>query len=161
MTASARMKQMIDDILKYSAASDNRITETIDLNDVMTSVLELYHDTIAETNAVITIDALPVINGIPIQFRQLFDNLIGNSFKYRAPGRPLKVSVTSEQIVAPVNGMPAQGDRKRFWKLSFADNGIGFDMNEADKIFDLFHRLPNSIQSSGSGIGLTLCKKLP
>jgi PAS domain S-box-containing protein len=160
MTASARMKQMIDDILIYSAASDARIIETIDLNDVMTSVLELYHDTITDANAIITVDTLPVIKGIPVQFRQLFDNLIGNSFKYRDASRPLHLSVTSEKILAPVNGMPADGDRKKFWKLSFSDNGIGFDMNEADKIFDLFHRLPNSVQSSGSGIGLTLCKKI-
>jgi light-regulated signal transduction histidine kinase (bacteriophytochrome) len=161
ISAASRMYGLIDDLLAYSATSpEGSKYEETDLNKVLDDVISSHQDTIRETNSIIKADTLPLILGIPVQFCQLFENLIGNSLKYRHRDRPLRIDITAEKVLRSfVRQVPADPDGL-LWKISFADNGIGFDPLHADKIFDLFHRLPNETPYPGSGIGLAICHKV-
>jgi hypothetical protein len=83
-------------------------------------------------------------------------NLLGNSIKYRSSGRPLKISITTSVSHGPVHtaGQP------QFYKVSVTDNGIGFQPEQAGKIFEIFQRLHRRDQYPGTGIGLAICRKV-
>jgi len=140
--ASHRMSKLIKDVLEYSRLSraDQSITN-VDLNVVVKDVLHEFELVIAEKKAAIEVGALPIVRGLGPQFLQLFRNLIGNALKF------------SQQ--APEICVRAQGHH-----IIVKDNGIGFPQEFAGKIFDIFQRLNSQDVYSGSGIGLSLCKKI-
>jgi signal transduction histidine kinase len=94
--------------------------------------------------------SLPTIVADTGQLEQLFQNLFDNALKYSRPGIPLEVRVSA----APVSGEPG------VWEFTFSDNGIGFDMVYADRIFEIFQRLHHSDEYEGTGIGLAICKRI-
>lgn len=155
-----RMQKFITDLLLYSRASKaDKTFEVADLNDIFeNSKRELSHR-IEEKNVIInTASDLPSLNIIPFQIQQLFSNLLSNSIKYsKADVRPV-IDITTE-VVEGKNIAHHSGDTDaRFYKITFMDNGIGFDQEYADKIFTLFYRLHNNKEYTGTGIGLAICK---
>ena len=161
VSSSERMQSLIDDLLKFSqTTSPGEAEERVDLSDLLTEAMNVLAHQIEETGARITYAALPAIKAVPFQFQQLFINLLNNAIKYRKPGVPPEIWVGSvitssqelhsEQAVIPGN----------YLKLSFADNGIGFDPQFSSRLFDLFARLHNKEKYSGTGIGLAICKKI-
>jgi len=116
---------------------------------------------IKEKKAVIHFDKLPVIEGIPLQINQLFNNLIGNALKFSKNGIEPVINISSEMASDEeimnhktlIHGIP-------YCKISIKDNGIGFEQQFADQIFLIFHRLHGRSEYSGTGIGLALCKKI-
>lgn len=150
--ASNRMQVLIEDVLLLSKLSDTGVSyEQVDLNDVIDRILDDYEVSINEKNAVITRDKLPVIEAIPGQMRQLFQNLISNALKFNDTGRP-------EINISVVPGEPVGRDDE-YICIRVEDNGIGFQMEYKEKIFGIFQRL-HTQQYSGSGIGLAICKKI-
>ncbi len=101
---------------------------------------------IEENNAQVNFNSLPVIMSEPSQMNHLFQNLIGNAIKFHGEDPPV-VNISAE-------------DKNDHWLFSVMDNGIGFDMEFADRIFTIFQRLNNREQFSGTGIGLSICKKI-
>ncbi len=154
-----RMQKFITDLLAYSRASKAEKTfEVADLNEILeNSKRELSHR-IEEKNAIINSSELPVIRVIPFQMQQLFSNLISNSIKYSKPD----VNPIIDVSIGTIQGKDVPGNTRdgecRFYKISFSDNGIGFDPQYSEKIFTLFYRLHSNKEYSGTGIGLAICK---
>ncbi len=145
--SSDRMKVLIKDLLDYSRIGAKEDLESVDCNQIMQDVIADLDKAISEAQAEIEIQKLPVIKGYPTEIQQLFQNLVINAIKFRAPGRQPHVIVG----VTTVNG---------YWQFSFADNGIGIDKAHNDRIFVIFQRLHTRSEYQGSGIGLSHCKKI-
>ena len=110
-------------------------------------------DLIEEKSAIIESVSLPEMKIVPVQFQQLFLNIIGNALKYSKEGVAPHVKITSRRI--SVNAKKRAG-----WEISFSDNGIGFEQQFEPKIFQLFQRLHGKSEYAGTGIGLAICKKI-
>jgi light-regulated signal transduction histidine kinase (bacteriophytochrome) len=158
--AVARMKGLIEDLLSYSKASSvSQKQEAVDLNDLVKDVIAANREAMENYNAVIEMDTLPVVQVVPFQFSQLFDNLLNNSLKYRHPDRAPHIKISSEKL-SSVAAPASEHKNSCFYKISFEDNGIGFDPAYGVKIFDLFQRLHTQADYTGSGVGLAICKKI-
>ncbi|MGG7661603.1 PAS domain-containing sensor histidine kinase [Dyadobacter sp. BHUBP1] len=159
--SSTRMQQLIVDLLAFSRANvAEKHLESADLNQVLQNVKDQLGDLIQAENAVITSDALPVREVIVYQFEQLFMNLIANALKFIGPGRTPVIEIRSGEV--PGAAIPLAGaDAGRLYQyISFADNGIGFDPQYKDRIFQVFQRLHSRSAYEGTGIGLAICKKI-
>lgn len=167
--AAGRMQGLIEDLLAFTrVAQPVESFEPVDLGMIVAEAWEFYGETIERIQAVLEMDELPCITGIPFQLRQLFLNLLGNSIKYRSPERPLHIRITSS-ITTETPETAADSDAQhaaetpaptQFYKISIADNGIGFDPEQAGKIFGMFQRLHRRDQYPGTGIGLAICRKV-
>ena len=157
-SAAERMSDLIKDILSYSQISQAELLFTkVDLNEVIESVRQDYELLLEERNAVFTAEKLPVIKGIPIQLRQLFANLISNSIKF-SDKDPL-ITVSAEKMhTGDYTKIPGLKPRTDYLQIKFADNGIGFEAEYAERVFELFNRL--NAEKTGTGIGLAICKKI-
>ena len=145
--ASDRMRKLVQDLLDYSRLGKQRILEAIDCNEVVQNVLSDLTMASQESQAVVDVDPLPVISGYPTEIKQLFQNLLSNSLKFRKPGEPpvIKVSVAAKED---------------HWLFSVTDNGIGIDEKYWTRIFVIFQRLHTKTEYAGTGIGLAHCKKI-
>ena len=117
---------------------------------------------IREKNATIEVDKLPIVKGHRRQLQQLFQNLISNSLKYSKPGTVPYIQIKSKEIVggdAPVSISPEDASQK-FYLIEVCDNGIGFDQTDAERIFNVFTRLHGNKEYPGTGIGLSIAKKV-
>ena len=143
-----RMQDLLRDLLAYTQVTGGgqEAVEPVDLNLVFQQTLENCKAAIEESHASITSDPLPVVPGHNPHFMQLFQNLIGNALKYRSE-RPPRIHVSAVK----------EGG---IWRLSVADNGIGFDPRYSERIFRLFKRLHGRQDYSGNGIGLALCARI-
>lgn len=159
--AAGRMRLLIDDLLQYSRTNKKeKIFEPTDLNAVLEASKEDLTDAIEASKAKIIAKKLPVIRAIPFQIQQLFTNLIGNSIKYKSESRLLVININYAKITAKKEERLRKSRHKYYHKLEFTDNGIGFENSYAEKIFVLFHRLHGKNEYSGTGIGLSICKKI-
>ena len=155
--ASQRMSALIDDLLSFSrVTTKQRPFVRVDLNKVMHSVMDDLDYAIEETKAQVHMDPLPVIDADESQIAQVFMNLIVNSLKFHQPeARPI-VTITCEVNVIS----PLVDDNRAWCCLRFADQGIGFEEQYAERVFSLFQRLHGRDEYSGTGIGLALCRKI-
>ena len=151
--SATRMQTLINDLLNFSKTNntDEGITVT-DLNEVLNDVLRELQDRTPAVHA----DTLPALKAIPFQIRQLFTNLITNSIKFARQETPLTVTIRSEMANAPGQS----NEDKLYHRISFSDNGIGFEPVYKDKIFEVFQRLHSREQYDGTGIGLSICKRI-
>lgn len=142
-----RMKRLILDLLEYSRVNSSVIAkEDVDVNEVINDLRLTYKNLLLETNGTINSEKLPLVKGNKTQILQLFQNLIGNAFKYRSE-KP------------PVIDISCKEDNSSY-RFSVSDNGIGIDPKFFQKIFIIFQRLHQREQYSGTGIGLAICKKI-
>jgi light-regulated signal transduction histidine kinase (bacteriophytochrome) len=142
-----RMQQLIQDLLAYSRVSTRtQAFVSIDGNAVLRQAVNNLQVAIAESNATITHDPLPQVNGDKTQWLQLFQNLIANAIKFRRE-EPPQVHIMAES-------------KDREWLFSVRDNGIGIKPQYLDRIFEIFKRLHTRREFPGTGIGLAMCKKI-
>lgn len=142
-----RAQMLIADLLDYArAARDPFERAWVDCGAQFEETLELLAETIAERGATVTAGELPTIEAHPVQFRQLMQNLIANALKFGAE-EPLEVRVEAHR--------EAGG-----WHFTVADNGIGIDPAQAERVFELFRRLNPRDMQAGTGMGLSICKKI-
>ncbi|MCB4791522.1 MAG: HAMP domain-containing protein [Elusimicrobia bacterium] len=147
VNGAKRMQKLINDLLAYSRIGRGEKTYVeIDTESVLERVLEIMAKTIQESKAVITHDKLPVVFGNESNFIQLFQNLIGNAIKFRGEDSP--------QIHVAAKKEPGE------WLFSVKDNGIGIEPQYKDRIFLIFQRLHGRDKYPGTGIGLSICKKI-
>jgi PAS domain S-box-containing protein len=161
VTSANRMQKLIDDLLSFSRTQTYESTVVkVDLNTVLSEVKNVYAEAIHEKRLSIEADDMPTVKGISFQLQQLFENIISNSIKYRKKGKKAEVIITCEKM--NMNEFPFFNvkDVENFYKISFKDNGIGFDQKYADKIFEIFQRLHGKNEYSGTGIGLSICKRI-
>jgi signal transduction histidine kinase len=147
ISGSRRMKNLINDLLEYSRINRAESkTETVNCNVVLKEVLQNLHDSITESHAKIEIDELPVIQANRLQMVQLFQNLIGNSVKFRS-NRDLVIRIKVKKV-------------QKYYLFSVEDNGIGIKKEYSTKIFEIFQRLHSMQHYPGTGIGLAICLKI-
>ncbi|SFN73974.1 PAS domain S-box-containing protein [Bizionia echini] len=159
--AAQRMQNLIKNLLAYSRIDSSKTDlETIDLNDVLSKVQEDLINMIKDTQAEIISDQLPEIQGIFFQMEQLFANLIANALKYRNKTKSPKITI--QAVTVGASEVPGNINliSKSYYKITFKDNGIGFDTKYSEKIFEVFQRLHQKTEYTGTGIGLAICKKI-
>ncbi|WP_373330726.1 sensor histidine kinase [Salmonirosea aquatica] len=162
LNATRRMQDMINNLLEFSrvARSKEGFVAT-DLNTIISGTLSDLEIAIQNKDAVIAIDALPTrVEVIPTQMSQLFNNLLSNSLKFTQEERKPEITIKSDRLSKSDQlnyGLPAQGD---YVRITFSDNGIGFENNDSSRIFTLFQRLRGRSEFEGAGIGLAVCKKV-
>jgi PAS domain S-box-containing protein len=146
--AATRMKELINDLLSYSQLQKQVVHfEDVKLNDVIKEVIRDLDLVVKEKAAKIEIADIPAIRGNTLRLRQLFNNLISNSLKYSKEGVPPHI-----QVNCNVDGPDLI--------INLTDNGIGFEEKHKEKIFGLFERLHTRDQFPGTGIGLSICRKI-
>ena len=154
--AVVRMRQLINDLLDFSRVTTNaRPFQSTDLNTVVAGVVSDLQVAIEESDAEVLVDDLPTIDADAMQMRQLFQNLIGNAIKFAK--RDLRPEIRVKAVIEPAEVPEAQSD---ICRLTFADNGIGFDNKYKDQIFTIFQRLHGRGEYDGTGIGLATCRKI-
>ena len=152
------MQQLIDSLLVFSKVSESSDLEfsPVDLNTVLANIEDIYSEHIIEKNAVITKSNLPIILGVPEQVAQVFNNLISNSLKFARHGEQPNIHVSAKkERNTIINNVSVD-----YWKIDITDNGIGFESEYEQKIFDIFQRLHSKTEYDGTGIGLSICKKI-
>jgi signal transduction histidine kinase len=153
VNAARRMQNLIDALLEYSCVSTKQEPyRKVDLAVVVGEVLEDLSARIIETQGQIDVGELPVIEAIPTQMRQLFQNLISNALKYHRPGVAPAI-----QVRDTLRGAGGDGE---MCAVEVSDNGIGFDEQFLTKIFTPFQRLHGKGEYEGTGIGLAICRKI-
>lgn len=161
ISSSQRMQALIKDLLLYTQTSTiYESIEDVDLNYLITDVKNSLQHLVEETGAKISFTNLPVIQVVPFQFMQVFTNLIGNGIKYRKQGIPPEIRIDSCFVQQEERMNESALMSGNYFKISIADNGIGFDPTQVEKIFDLFTRLHDKKSYPGTGIGLAICKKI-
>lgn len=148
--STERSQELIGDLLSYSRIGSKVMEKKqVDLNEIVKNVQVDLFAKIKERNAKLVVgnNSLPTINGLETELRLLFQNLIGNAIKFGKPDVPPVVTITSHKSE---NG----------WQFSIADNGIGFDSKDAEKVFVIFKQLNSRTEYAGTGIGLAQCKRI-
>jgi PAS domain S-box-containing protein len=159
--AAKRMQNLIEDLLTYSRTSTvERKYENTNLNKIIEEVKADLKEEIQQKKASIATTGTCEINALPYQFYQLFQNLIANSLKYSNPDRSPLIKIKSEIIASKeVKGVNLSHGEK-YCHIQIADNGLGFDQEYSEKIFELFRRLYGRTEYEGTGIGLAIVKKV-
>lgn len=169
-----RMQRLIGDVLKFATVGSAIEFEQVDLNKIIDGILSEMEVTIANTNAKITVDQIPVVEANTTEMEQLFQNLISNALKFSKKDIVPVISITAELIdknnleadhrFASHFEFPASKKEKngpeKFCRIYIRDNGIGFNEIYRERIFNAFQRLHAKHAYEGTGIGLAVCQKI-
>ncbi|MFN7098999.1 MAG: CHASE3 domain-containing protein [Flavobacterium sp.] len=159
--SAKRMRMLIEDLLQFSRTNKaEKVFEQADLNELLDHVKQELVQVIDDKKGTIESENLPNLNVIPFQIQQLFTNLINNSLKYSKEDTPPIITIKSKLVNTADEELLPQNSVLQYHKISFTDNGIGFEQEYAKKIFILFNRLHNKNEYDGTGIGLAICKKI-
>ncbi|HEY9757382.1 MAG TPA: ATP-binding protein [Oculatellaceae cyanobacterium] len=146
--AVKRMRTLISDLLTYSRLQTKEpVLRTVDCNKILKECVETLDAAIRDRDARVTFNQLPTLKGDSARLAQLFQNLVGNALKFSARDKPPEVTIAAER-------QPSR------WLFSVKDNGIGLDMQYAERVFIAFQRLTSHQSTEGTGIGLAICKKI-
>ena len=144
---ATRMQKLIDDLLEFSRVTTHaQEFKPTDLESIFTQIQSNLEVSIKENNALISHDPLPTVMADKTQIAQVFQNLISNALKFRGKSQP-EIKISAEK-------------RKNDWLFGVKDNGIGIDPKHSDRIFEVFKRLNKKRDYPGTGIGLSICKKI-
>ncbi len=159
--SATRMRLLIDDLLQFSKTNkpDKEFVLT-NLNELLEDAKQDVAETILEKKATITSDVLPTMSVIPFQVHQLFLNLLSNSLKYSKKDVAPVIKIAYSKINSKDDKNLMNESKNNYHKITFSDNGIGFEQQYAYKIFELFNRLHNKHDYSGTGVGLSICIKI-
>jgi len=144
---ATRMQGLINALLSYSRVdTQGKAFEPTDCEKVLDGTLASLKNAIEDSGAQVSRSALPTVKADAVQLGQVFQNLIANAIKFHNHSAPV-VRISAEQKGAA-------------WVFTFADNGIGFDPQHAERVFVMFQRLHGREEYPGTGIGLAVCKKI-
>ena len=142
-----RMHQLVNDLLRFSRVGRaDTSRQRVDCGQLVETATVDLHEAIVAAGATVTHDRLPTVMGVPTELGQLFTNLVGNAVKFGGD-EPVHVHVSAARDGS-------------MWQFSVADNGIGIDPAQAERIFEVFKRLHQRGRYPGTGIGLAICKKV-
>jgi signal transduction histidine kinase len=162
IASSKRMQNLIINLLEFSrhTVSSNVFRKT-PLTDLVKNALTELEVEIEKSNAKINYNDLPVVSAVPGLMQQLFYNLFSNAIKFRKPSRDLVIDVRAEKMnTNDLSNFIKYTNHRSFYKITVQDNGIGFDDKYAEDIFRVFKRLHNYQDYEGTGVGLSICKKI-
>lgn len=162
--AAERMKALIEDLLTYSKISaQHHIAEPVNMDEVIAGVLTDLDSCIKEKKALIHIDPIQPMVGDPRQLRQAFQNLLSNALKFTKKDTQPEIHISSDIISASEATelmIHTEQSRKQYQRIVIRDNGIGFDQQYGQRIFQLFQRLHGRMDYPGTGIGLSIVQKV-
>lgn len=151
--ASTRMQKIIEDFLIfYHSMSSTDESEKIQLNEVVNTATEMLSDAIAVRKVLISVDPLPQITGRRFRLKEMFRHLISNAIKFGKSDVPVQIGISATEHIDSYGN--------KYVVISISDNGIGFEQKYSERIFELFQKLHSQDEYPGSGIGLSLCKKI-
>ncbi|GAB4015898.1 hypothetical protein GCM10028808_42620 [Spirosoma migulaei] len=166
-SAAARMQVLIKDVLAYSrVATIQETLSSVNLGQIVNDVLTDLETPIFDKQALITVDKLPIVQGDAAQLRQLFQNLLSNALKFSKISTTSSVptiTITNRRVhgrIMSKMAIPAIDADRLFHLITVTDNGIGFDPNQAERIFQVFQRLHTRSEYQGTGIGLAIVQKV-
>ncbi|HEX8332916.1 MAG TPA: ATP-binding protein, partial [Segetibacter sp.] len=148
VSSAKQMRQLIRDLLEYSHIGATGVdVEPVNMYDVVDTVMKMLEKEIETSGAIIEFNQLPVLqNSIKTQMVQLIQNLLSNALKYHSDKKPhIQISAWEEG---------------NFWRFAVKDNGIGIEREYHEKVFVIFRRLHNKNEYPGTGVGLSICKKI-
>lgn len=159
--SASRMQLLIEDLLSFTSLnSAERKFELIRLDDIINDVQSEIKEDLDKNKAQVEILEMCELKVIPFQFRQLIFNLFSNSLKFAKPGIPVKISIScrfeSKENIKTIEKLK----QKSYYHISFSDNGIGFDQEYGNKVFEVFEKLHSKDEYPGTGIGLAIVKKI-
>jgi light-regulated signal transduction histidine kinase (bacteriophytochrome) len=145
--ASKRMQDLIDDLLEYSQIGRDELRrDATDCSALLDAVLETLRSSIDQTGADVSVDPLPTVRAYPRQLQRVFQNLISNALKFRGESHArIRVGAVRDGAA---------------WQFSVTDNGIGIEPQYARRVFEVFKRLHTRDTYPGTGIGLSICKRI-
>jgi signal transduction histidine kinase len=161
-SSSERMQLLINNLLQFSRHSVNTADFVkVNLYELVKEVINELEVEIEKNDTQINVDPLPIIFAVPDLMQQLFYNLISNAVKFKRKDRQSVVNISAEKI----NAVNSRNPEKyisgiNYYKISVSDNGIGFDAKYAEEIFMVFKRLHSYHEFEGTGVGLSICKKI-
>ncbi|MFZ6664907.1 chemotaxis protein CheB [Peijinzhouia sedimentorum] len=159
--SAERMQQLIHDLLAFSRIRDaERKFEKTDLNIIIEEVKIELKEAIAEKKALIEVKDICEVNIIPFQFRQLMHNLVVNALKFSKPQTPAHIIIGSRNSMSEKLKVKGLLPKKEYCHITVSDNGIGFEKEFREKIFELFQKLHGKEEYAGTGIGLAIVKKI-
>ncbi len=148
--AAIRMKQQINDLLEFSRVTTaGSEFKPVDINSILNHAIHNLKSSIDETNAEIIYGKLPVVRGDEDQLSRVFQNIIGNAIKYKKPGETPKIYISTYN-----------DEKKKEYVFSIRDNGIGIEKQYLSRIFRIFQRLHTLDEYKGTGIGLSVVKRV-
>ncbi len=162
-SSSERMSMLIQDLLEFSRLlKAETLMRPVNINAIMEAVIDDFELTIKEKKAIMEVGNLPVIEAVNLQMNQLFYNLLSNALKFTAPGKYPHISVQSHLISHEQAAIyiPDIFSFSNYHHITFTDNGIGFEAQYSEQIFEVFKRLHGRDIYPGSGIGLALCRRI-
>lgn len=162
ITSAKRMSHLIQDLLNFSkVVKTEHVLTSIDLSEVLRNVLEDFELVIEEANAKVTVDNLPAIEASFQEMSQLFHNLVSNAIKFRKPDQTPVIHVGAKKLsTRQVQQFKELNHALTYYDIFVKDNGIGFDEKYSSQIFEIFKRLNTRSRFSGTGIGLSVCRKI-
>ncbi|KAA3597978.1 MAG: hypothetical protein DWQ06_12830 [Calditrichaeota bacterium] len=153
VNSAKRMRDLINGLLSYSKITSSTIPfQSVNLDKIVAGVVSDLQTTLENSNGKVEWQNMLTIEADHLQLRQLFQNLISNSIKYSLKGEKPLIKIHCEEFLNPSN--------ENFCKIFVKDNGIGFDEKYSEKIFEVFQRLHPKTEYKGSGIGLSICKRI-
>lgn len=159
--SASRMIHLIQDLLNYSSLKEkSRDFVPTDLSRIVQHVLQDFDLLIQEKGAILTISSLPSIDAVPLQMTQLFYNLISNALKFSRPGETPAISITAGNLSPDEVHRLKLPATASYTRILVRDNGIGFNKDYSERIFEIFQRLHTQDHYQGNGIGLALCRKV-
>jgi light-regulated signal transduction histidine kinase (bacteriophytochrome) len=143
-----RMEQLLRDLREYTLAStmEDQPAEDVDAGEVLRKALESLTASIHDSGASVESGALPHVRMHAVQLQQLFQNLIGNSIRYRSNEAP-RIQIEAKR-------------QSSEWVFSIKDNGIGIDPQYKEQVFGIFKRLHSTAEYPGTGMGLAICQRI-
>jgi signal transduction histidine kinase len=157
------MSQLIREVLQFSKIAYG-VKEFVltDLHQILQNVLSDLDLLLSETGTTVTYDSnLPEIEAMPSQINQLFSNLLTNAVKFRREDNQPVINISVLPVLeAELINYPDLIQGKDYIEIVFSDNGIGFEQQYAEQIFQIFERLHSADEFEGTGVGLALCKKI-
>ncbi|WP_338874383.1 ATP-binding protein [Spirosoma sp. SC4-14] len=153
---------MIKDLSDFSVLNEEVTSfEATDLNDLVASVCAQLSSQLKLRTAMVNVGKLPSLLAIPQQLEQLFYHLIHNAIKFSKKDVPLVLSISSQNFIQPeLSNQLQSGHETRYIAIQIADNGVGIEKSQLEKIFDLFSQLPHNKIREGEGFGLAYCRKI-
>ncbi|WP_332733979.1 sensor histidine kinase [Flavihumibacter sp.] len=159
--SARRLQGMLEDVSGYMNLIDSREKKKlVSLKKIIEEVRDNFRESISQKNATITIGNMPELWVYPAQVRSMFRALIDNALKYSKTGQLPAITIYSEQIEGRRLGNAVPHLDKTYNAITIQDNGIGFDNEFRDKIFQIFRRLHTQENFSGKGIGLAICQRV-
>ncbi len=158
--AAFRMQTLIQDLIAYSRTNVQEIKfEIVDLQEIIEEIQETLSEELEQSNVTFKLNNICELKIIPVQFKQVIHNLISNSIKFAKADHPIIIEIDCKKVGGKEIGNEALSDRD-YWHIKFSDNGIGFEQQYHEKIFEVFQRLHSKDDYTGTGIGLAIVKRI-